>query len=359
MYLCKNCRDRLDNSNLPVTVPNEPEGKCELCGNLLEEVNVFYEMFKEESSHYEFETFLIGVRTIKGSEERDKRLVEEGGGKSKTFKQQFQYLLGTAIEESLPYRVDFLKPDLVFTINQKYEDYDLWIRPIYVRGRYLKKRRGIPQSPWIKPGRGKEEERSVSEYIGSQICSSFRGKNYNFFASGREDVDALMLGTGRPFYVEIESPRRRKVDLSLLPGQVSVSSRGGVDVLELHLSGQDEIEVMKRMRPDKLYEVGLTVEGELNKDLERSILSLSNSRIKQRTPTRVLPIRSDTLREREIKSIEIVELKGNNLVLRIRAEAGTYIKEFITGDRGRTVPNLSETMEVNVKIDYLNVLEVK
>lgn len=31
-----------------------------------------------------------------------------------------------------------------------------------------------------------------------------------FTASGREDVDVRMLGSGRPFYVKIENPKQRQ-----------------------------------------------------------------------------------------------------------------------------------------------------
>lgn len=31
-----------------------------------------------------------------------------------------------------------------------------------------------------------------------------------FTASGREDVDVRMLGSGRPFYIKIENPKQRQ-----------------------------------------------------------------------------------------------------------------------------------------------------
>jgi tRNA pseudouridine synthase 10 len=359
MILCGKCRERLSLSGETLPDWGKKNEICELCGNLLEEIDDYFSMFRDESRNYEFKTFLIGLRSSRELSEKDKKFIEERGMKCRTFKEEFQYLLGAKIENELHYEVDFLKPDIVFKVNQENGDYDLWVRPVYLKGRYLKKRRGIPQSPWIDPRRGKGGEISISEYIGNAVHSSFLGKNFNFFASGREDVDALMLGNGRPFYVEVENPRKRNTDLSFISAEVSRASNGGVEITGLAIAEYGEIEAMKNQRPDKTYEVGITIEGAVPAKLEEILKKYRGLEIKQRTPTRVLSIRKDKVREREIRSVEIKERSGNRLILLIKAEAGTYVKEFITGDNGRTVPNLSEEMKVNVKIDYLNVLEVK
>ncbi|MCL4334093.1 MAG: tRNA pseudouridine(54/55) synthase Pus10 [Candidatus Thermoplasmatota archaeon] len=356
MHLCQKCRERLSYHG---EADAETHGVCDLCGGLLEHIEDYFNMFREEALQYEFSTFLIGVKARNDSIQKDIETIAKAGGKIRNYKEEFQFQLGSMIEERLHYRADFRKPELTFTVDQENMGFDVWVRPIYVKGRYLKKRRGIPQSPWIKPGRGKEAEKSVSEYIGQQVCDSFGGRNYNFFASGREDVDALMLGTGRPFYVEVKFPRRRETDFPSLGARVLSTSGGGVEVIDLSLANQTEVEEMKVQKPDKTYEVGLVIEGGEVATIAEKLEERKGIKISQRTPNRVLGIRKDKIRERTIRSIEIKSFEGNNLVLVIRAEAGTYIKEFVTGDNGRTVPNLRDELDVNVKIEYLNVLEVK
>ncbi len=356
MFLCSKCRERLSYSDNPST---RDGAVCEICGNLLEHVDEYFGMFKEEAGQYDFSTFLIGMKVPKDSLTRDIEAIEKSGVKTRNYKEEFQFQLGSRIERELPYRVDFGKPEFTFTIDQENMDYSVWVKPIYLKGRYLKKRRGIPQSPWIKPGRGKEMEKSVSEYIGQPVCDALGGRNYNFFASGREDVDALMLGTGRPFYVEVKSPRKRSTDLSALSGQVLGGSRDGIEVIDLSIADPSVIEGMKGQKPDKTYEVGLTVDGAGVVKIAEKLEKYSDLMISQRTPTRVLGIRKDKVRERIVRSVEIKQFADSKLVLIIRAEAGTYIKEFVTGDKGRTIPNLRDELDINVKIDYLNVLEVK
>lgn len=64
--------------------------------------------------------------------------------------------------------------------------------------------------------------------------------------------------------------------------------------------------------------------------------------IHQRTPLRVLHRRSNAVRERRILSCRVVErIDPHYFRLHLSSDAGTYIKEFVSGDLGRTQPNLS------------------
>lgn len=356
MVICSICDKRL---NLPLSESVlDTKGECEFCGGILEKVDQFFLLFKDEINRYKCSTFLIGLKASPDLVFAEKKFLESKGLHSKTFKEEFQYLLGTKIEKEMLLRADFSHPEAVFSINQSNLDSQLWIKSIYIQGRYLKLRRGMPQSPWIKPGKGKENERSVSEFIGESVLETFKGTDYNFFASGREDVEALMLGTGRPFYVEVKRPVARSFESEKLEQLVVNKSDGGVKVKDLKIAGKEEIDNLKRQRFDKSYEVGLTFEGNKVSLLESVIEKYSNIKIMQRTPNRVLSIRADKTRERAIRSVKVKEINWPKVTLIIKAEAGTYIKEFITGDGGRTTPNLSDELEVNVKIDYLNVFEI-
>ncbi len=356
MFLCTSCRERLSFEGDP---PSDKGSTCEICGGLLDHIDDYFRMFLEEAKIYDSGTFLIGLRASPEKLKAEKDLMAKLGVVTGSYKEEFQVRLGSRIEEETGYRAEFSRPDLTFTVNQEDLGYRVSVRSIYVKGRYLKKRRGIPQSPWIKPGAGKDQEKSVSEYIGKVVCDSFEGSDYNFYASGREDVDALMLGTGRPFYVEVRNPRRRRSEMGNIAANVLSFSRGGVEVVGLSLADPMEVEEMKNSRPDKTYEVGITVDGEMPPDIFENLRKFQNYKISQKTPSRVLGIRRDKVREKSIRSTEVIRISGNNIILRIRAEAGTYIKEFITGDKGRTVPSLKSELDINVKIDYLDVLEVK
>src|SRR2546422_4343131 len=56
----------------------------------------------------------------------------------------------------------------------------------------------------------------------SDVCSSDLS-GHALHGMGREDVDARMLGRGRPFILEIKEPVRRTVDLPAVEGAVNHS----------------------------------------------------------------------------------------------------------------------------------------
>ncbi|KAK7853723.1 putative trna pseudouridine synthase pus10 [Quercus suber] len=87
--------------------------------------------------------------------------------------------------------------------------------PIYFGGRYLKYSRNVSQTRWIiddeRMGEASVEVLStflIMEIIGSNIQPLCQGDNYKFHAAGREDIDVRMLGSGRPFLVEVQNARR-------------------------------------------------------------------------------------------------------------------------------------------------------
>ena len=52
---------------------------------------------------------------------------------------------------------------------------------------------------------------SVEELVCAPVERLLRADRCVFTASGREDVDVKMLGSGRPFSVEVLNPRRPNV----------------------------------------------------------------------------------------------------------------------------------------------------
>jgi len=48
----------------------------------------------------------------------------------------------------------------------------------------------------------------------------------------------------------------------------------------------------------------------------------------------------------------------NEATLIIKAESGTYIKELVTGDDGRTTPSLAELAGVKMEVKELDVIEI-
>ncbi|CAK9067804.1 tRNA pseudouridine synthase Pus10 (Hup10) (Coiled-coil domain-containing protein 139) (tRNA pseudouridine 55 synthase) (Psi55 synthase) (tRNA pseudouridylate synthase) (tRNA-uridine isomerase), partial [Durusdinium trenchii] len=105
---------------------------------------------------------------------------------------------------------------------------------IFLRGRYVKLSRRLPQSPWLIEGERKGEG-SVEEDLAQPVAKHLGASEVRFHAEGREDIDVRMLGAGRPFVLEVRNARRVAVDVAEL--QAAINAAGSrVEVGELRRS---------------------------------------------------------------------------------------------------------------------------
>jgi tRNA pseudouridine synthase 10 len=68
--------------------------------------------------------------------------------------------------------------------------------------------------------------------------------------------------------------------------------------------------------------------------------------------------RADRIRKREVSAIRVKKVEGKRLVVEIQAEAGTYVKELVSGDSGRTRTSFSSLTGKNCKCIELDVIRV-
>jgi tRNA pseudouridine synthase 10 len=201
---------------------------------------------------------------------------------------------------------------------------------------------------------------SVEEIIEQPFLEATRGVKGSFHASGREDIDARMLGNGRPFVIEITKPRKRFLDLKKLEKAVNAHAKGKVKVSDLCLADRDVVRKLKKGESvQKEYRVIIKFENKITAGNLRLLEEkLTNTVIKQRTPTRVLHRRADLTRERYIYEIKVKRLSPKKAEVRIRCQGGLYVKELVTADDGRTKPSVSQILKNKaepIELDVLNV----
>lgn len=283
-------------------------------------------------------------------------------------KGEFNRTLSKAISEITGKCWD-VEPDITVIFDLETFDFDFQVKQIYIYGRYLKRVRNISQTRWICGfcgGKGcnicnytgKKYAISVEEIIATPVIEIFKAKDAKLHGAGREDVDARMLGEGRPFVLEIIEPKKRYVNLRVVEEAVNNYGAGKVRVFGLEYTDSKKVVEVKTKRHKKRYRAKIVFEREIQ--IEKLLNALENlkTEIKQRTPKRVVHRRADRVRVRRVYDVKLLLHKGKIAVIEIVAEAGLYIKELISGDNGRTNPSLSAILGVNCRVERLDVLDV-
>lgn len=345
---------------------------CFLCKGNFENTNSLAEKAAKKLDAYEFSTFLVGVELpLEVAEREDEFKAHFNITHGESMKNQFSRDIGKRIFETTSKDVGFKIPDIVVLVNPFTLQIKLQINPLHISGRYRKLMRGIPQSRWPCgecSGKGcekcdwtgKKYQDSIEELIGFPIQELAEGKDIVFHGSGREDVDARMLGSGRPFVLEIKEPKKRLIDLQKLKRMINKHAEGKVEVSELRFANKNVVRRFKKAETaEKIYRVIVEFDREIsNEELERVERALSNSSVHQQTPQRVLHRRADLLREKHIYKAKVKRLSRNRAEMQIHCQGGLYIKELVNGDEGRTMPSVASILNTKATAFQLDVLSV-
>jgi len=345
---------------------------CYLCEGNFENNGALAARVKEKMGDYEFSTFLVGVElNLKVAEREDEFKARFNVTQGESIKSQFSRDIGKRLCETTGKEVNFKTPDMVILVNPFTGQFQLQMNPLFVAGRYRKLVRGIPQSRWLCrecKGKGCEScrwtgrryEESVEEFVGIPIMKAAEGREISLHGAGREDVDARMLGTGRPFVLEVKEPKKRFVDLHELERAINEGADGKVEVLGLRFADKNTVRHIKKAEAsEKVYFATVRFSRHVSdEELEKIGKALSEATIYQQTPCRVLHRRADLMRERYIYEAKVKRLSRNRAEMRIRCQGGLYIKELITGDEGRTSPSVASIIGTGATTAQLDVLSV-
>ena len=346
---------------------------CVVCDNLFDKLDEdLYKKIDDKINELgiEFDTFLVGSKISKDIQMRDEELSEKFDLSVETIKKEVNRLIGLEIWERHDKEAEFESQDIVFSIDLIGEPkVRIQINPLYVEGRYNKLKRGIPQTKWPCTkckGRGCEEcnftgkqyPESVEELISEHFLKLTKGREAKFHGAGREDIDVLMLGSGRPFVLEIKEPKIRKLDLPKLEEEINKINEGKTSYHNLHVCERRRKAEIKQSSPDtyKVYSALVKCDDAFDKDKLEELTKLNE--IHQQTPLRVLRRRADKVRIKRVLDLSYEIIDDRTFNMRIKTEGGLYIKELISGDEGRSHPNVGEILGVNAICEQLDVIEV-
>ncbi|XP_078592635.1 tRNA pseudouridine synthase Pus10-like isoform X2 [Branchiostoma floridae x Branchiostoma japonicum] len=232
---------------------------------------------------------------------------------------------------------------------------------VFVAGRYNKYSRTLSQTPWVVDGE-RRGETSVSELICTRIKAMFMAQEYRFSSAGREDVDVRTLGRGRPFLVELIQPHISDVPpdkMKLLQQEIN-SGTTDIAIRDLQVVSREESGKLKvgETEKTKSYSALVRVEKPIQPDDLKFLEEIKDLTLAQKTPIRVIHRRPLASRDRVIHNMSGEYIDSQHFRLHLKTQAGTYIKEFVHGDFGRTQPSLSTLMHMDTDILELDVESV-
>lgn len=147
--------------------------------------------------------------------------------------------------------------------------------------------------------------------------------------------------------VEIDLTTLKKAELAEMCVEKGLPKSGTKDVLIERLSSFKE-PTLPLPEQDYVMEIMTNLQG---------------CTLAQRTPERVAHRRADKIRKRMVletsnPSIEVDE-EGNLIAeFSLRCESGTYVKETVHGDSGRTQPSIASLIKAKCTVEWLDVADI-
>ena len=268
--------------------------------------------------------------------------------------------------------------------------FKLYRAPVTVMGNYIKHSRAISQTPWnveseelppaptpptaapasasstslVRP-KSRITATSVEEELARYLLPHFICSSHRFSSSGREDLDVRMLGEGRTFVLELLDAKRVPADedavVWLAMERALNSGSECVEVRGVRLCSKAEWTAMK---------AGVETKCKRYRAIVHSTAALTDATlapltaltfpltVQQRTPIRVLHRRSAMTRVKLLHGLEWHRINAHWLQLDIVTSAGMYVKEWVHGDRGRTVPSMTSLLGSLCECVQLDVTEL-
>ena len=328
------------------------QSKCYVCKNLFCNLDHFLKLMLDSSSNYTFKTYGIGIMIKPSIVDRDDFLRSQYQLKGiDSVKSDITKELIKLFTKKTHKIMDPFDPEITFTVNLKDESCQLRSKSITIFGRYVKSKRGYSQKQKscdncsgkgcrICDFHGISEFESIEGIISKLIFKKFGGTTAKFTWIGGEDKSSLVLGSGRPFFVKIKNPSKRK-------SKLSDEDFNSVSLFNLKLVHES---------PKK----SLTFHSKIKIKISTK-LQINSKNLKKLKDLTTYPItvyeKSGKRYEKKIFDLTYKKNSTNVFTVIISAEGGFPIKRFVIGDD--VSPNISSLLDnscVAQEFDFLDII---
>ena len=325
--------------------------KCYICKNMFSNIILYVKIMQNISMEYEFSTFTVGAILKQSIIERDDKLRSRfhlrgvDGIKTAVTKE-----LGKKFVRKTKKPIDHLSPDITFTINFKTERCNVKTKPIFLYGRYVKDKRGLPQkeeSCRDCKGRGCifcnnhgiVSFDGVEGKISKFLYEKFKTEQIKFTWIGGEDKTSLVMGNGRPFFAKLLSPKKRNVRLA-------------------KKSNLNEIMIHNLRKIDYIPNGSIPFKSK-TKILISTKNNLLSNKLKKLKKLTDAPIEITDSNKQYKKTIYKLKYKKHSLqsfAVEMEADGGIPIKRFVNGFS--VIPNISSILDTDCSCEKFDVDQI-
>ena len=328
------------------------KGKCYVCKDLFSNLDYFLKLMLDLSSNYEFQTYGVGIIIKPSIVDRDDFIRSKYKLKGiDSIKTDIAKELIKLFTKKTQKTLDSFDPEITFTVNLKDESCQLHSKSITIFGKYIKSERGYAQKQTscdncsgtgcrVCDFHGISEFESIEGIISKLIFKTFGGTTTKFTWIGGEDKSSLVLGNGRPFFVKIKNPSKRK-------SKLSDEKFDSVSVFNLKL-----VDTFPK-KPLNFYsriKIKISAKLQINSKKLKKLKDLTTCPI-------VIYEKSGKRYEKKIFDLKYKKNSTNLFTIIMSAEGGFPIKRFVIGDD--VSPNISSLLDnscVAQEFDFLNIV---
>ena len=360
--LCDNCLGRLFSKKLHLS-SNKLLGKklkknknstkkCYICKNLFENLNHFLKIMFDVSSDYSFRTFSVGSILKPSVVDRDDYIRSQYKLKGiDSIKTDITKELAKAFSKKTKCTIDNRNPEFTFTVNIKDESSQIRSKSITFSGRYIKTVKGLSQKQKscencsgkgcrVCNFHGIAEFDSVEGIISQLLFEKIGGTVAKFTWIGGEDKSSLVLGSGRPFFVKIQNPNKRKLRLSL-------KTFSSLKINKLKIVTDSPKKPLKFISSIRMK---ISSESVLDSKNLKKLKDLLKS------PVVVYDV-SGKRSEKKVFTVKYEKISQNEFSLFVKADGGLPIKRFVDGDN--VSPSVSSILGIECKSNEFDFLDIE
>jgi tRNA pseudouridine synthase 10 len=360
--LCDNCLGRLFSKQLRLS-SNKLLGKklqkkknsvlkCYICKNLFDNLNHFLKLMIDSSLNYSFSTFSVGAMIKPSIADRDDYIRSKYQLKGiDSVKTDITKELGKSFSKKTKKILDFLDPQITFTINLKDQSCQLRSKSITFSGRYVKTLRGIPQKQKscincsgkgcrICDFHGILEFDSVEGIISKFLFEKCGGTTGKFTWIGGEDKSSLVLGAGRPFFVKLQNPHKRNLRSTSL-------SFDNLKITNFKIISDSP------KKPLKFYssiKIKISTESKIDSKNLKKLKDLTTNPI-------VIYEKSGKRTEKKLSFVKYTKNSSNTFTLFVKTEGGLPIKRFVHSDD--VSPGISQILDISCMCQEFDFLDIE